>query len=697
MARRGPSTSSEAAYPPVTNDDVGHSSDLGGRYRNTHHTTPSPPSLKRRRTATHSTSDEGALEDDDSNGDDEDSGDETDDLVNDDEDPEDFAPSGGAHMGAAANPIPEKRKALGPAFKDDVHRQAGPKFISTHLSVPKKRTMSEVSVRSVLSNADYEGQYPRKKIDRRLSNRHSGLMAYNHLPSNSFDNDNEQAMVSSGDEVYNNLDKADESDEDESDVEQLEEQFIIEEVQDEIARLPALAFMDDANFGLFDNDLDLFNPAPEDVFGRGDDGSESEVETTPRPKRVAVKSADVLTRRVRFFDEGPEIQWGSGSESSDTASNVFPDLCDEPGFAHHLDTDIDTDIKFLESSDGEGSYWDFGGEEDAWLRVHTESESNGSNDEAASLSGYDTDGETTDEDLPPRITVHKPETVLHRPPPSASKSTPTTPRPFPRNKGSRKGPVLGSFVVDHRKAVAFIDPMTKQLKIKRPVLPRIVPTASQRPSTADSTATNSPHILPQMPYDGDGSAFMSLKGRRYDIMMSGLLDGPLLVGPPEAFFPFTSVQPDGKIETDDDALFSSEDEMDDMDVDITHWLDCGSDEDDNEAEDTEHHHDDDDDLTSGTATDVPDSTPVRRPKSNSITNMMEHFDRGIVNSFRNNQDRYRAVSKFPHDISSVVAPVRSGKTAEELMTPPRKRKNSGAGGSTLRQGLRQRAIAGSLH
>jgi hypothetical protein len=53
---------------------------------------------------------------------------------------------------------------------------------------------------------------------------------------------------------------------------------------------------------------------------------------------------------------------------------------------------------------------------------------------------------------------------------------------------------------------------------------------------------------------------------------------------------------------------------------------------------------------------------------------MSHFDHGVLTSFRNNQDRYQQVSKLPHGMGNMSAPVRRGKTVEDLIAPPRKGK-----------------------
>jgi hypothetical protein len=301
------------------------------------------------------------------------------------------------------------------------------------------------------------------------------------------------------------------------------------------------------------------------------------------------------------------------------------------------------------------------------------------------------DGDTTDDDLPPPPTVRAPKSLLHRRSPSTIHSATATPRPFPRSKRIPKGPVMGSFVIDDKKAMAFIDPRTKQLKIHRARVPFLGATRSGQ-ATPGSSTTNSPQVSTQnLVYDSDTSDLSHLLARPSDVMMSGVFggvpgqryqdgrfvieaNGPMLIGPPEAFYPWNSIKADGTPDDDSDAGFDTEGSFDDDDdCDILTFLDMG------EYDNEEEPELDEEESTSPTATDALENTPTQKGHSRNISEaLMRNFDRGIVSSFRNNQDRYRQVSKLPHDMDSMSAPVRDGRTAEDLMTPPRKRKRSSA-------------------
>jgi hypothetical protein len=303
------------------------------------------------------------------------------------------------------------------------------------------------------------------------------------------------------------------------------------------------------------------------------------------------------------------------------------------------------------------------------------------------------DGDTTDDDLPPPETIRAPSALLHHRTTTANNRIPSTPVSFPRSKRAHRGPVLGSFTHDRRKVLCDTDPTTGKFRIRERVsIPVLNPF---HPNSTESSAGNSPQVpLQGLVYDSDQSDLTHLFTGPSDVMMSGVFggvpgqryqnghfvieaNGPLLIGPPEAFYPFTSFNSDGTPETDDEEEISTEDEFED-DVDIfTAFLDVREDDDEDEEELEE------DDSTSPTVTDVADSTPTH---ARSISQaMIDHFDRGVVNSFRTNLDRHRMISRLPQDKSTVSAPLRTGKTAETVMTPSRKRKSSSTHEKTPRR------------
>lgn len=179
-----------------------------------------------------------------------------------------------------------------------------------------------------------------------------------------------------------------------------------------------------------------------------------------------------------------------------------------------------------------------------------------------------------------------------------------------------------------------------------------------------------------------------------DIMLTGIFGsapgdeyffGTESIGPPEAFYPFVSIGANGTVVDDEEGYDEDEDYEDDLK--ITDFMDFGSDAD---ATDVDQE-DDETDVPATPATSMIamngstpahptplTETPGNRKRTTSDA-MLQHFDRGVVTAFRNNQNRYRDIACLPSDPSiraSVSRPVRSGKSAEAVMTPLRKRSMS---------------------
>lgn len=212
-------------------------------------------------------------------------------------------------------------------------------------------------------------------------------------------------------------------------------------------------------------------------------------------------------------------------------------------------------------------------------------------------------------------------------------------------------------------------------------------------SSTSSTANNSPRAsLAQFNSVSDSEAEGLNNAISADVMLTGIFGSAPgtdyffstdNVGPPEAFFPFVSIGSNGSMEPFDEDDFESEDYEDDLN--IGDFMDFGDDSDNTDMDDD------------GEETDAPttpgasmhnghgsiqetpvEETPSNRKRTTSDV-MLEHFDRGVVTAFRNNQNRYRDVASLPSDPTArnaVSRPVRSGKSADALITPLRKRSKS---------------------
>jgi hypothetical protein len=299
-------------------------------------------------------------------------------------------------------------------------------------------------------------------------------------------------------------------------------------------------------------------------------------------------------------------------------------------------------------------------------------------------------------DALPRTPLQR--TVLNRPS-SAPGSKMPSPQPFRRASMSGLGrrtvipPLRGIFIhEDSRQAIAVTNRNTKTLTFYRPRVP-----VSFRPpfaaySDTTSTANNSPRTSVQQLALSDSELSNEMYSNPFmnaaDVMFPGIfgsadtyLPGGESIGPPEAFYPYVVVGQNGNV-------ISDEDEYDDMDefeddVNIADFMDFGSDMD---ATDVEQ--DDEIEVPDTPATPIlaiPGSTPAQStPMGDTPSNrnrntsdaMLEHFDRAGVSAFRNNQSRFRDIACLPHDPdlrASVSRPIRSGRSAETLMSPLRRR------------------------
>lgn len=241
---------------------------------------------------------------------------------------------------------------------------------------------------------------------------------------------------------------------------------------------------------------------------------------------------------------------------------------------------------------------------------------------------------------------------------------------------------------------------TKALTFYRPRATAVawVPSRGPRSSTT-STANNSPRTSLQHfnHSDSEVSNDIFCNAVPADIMLTGIfgtdpthtfLFGAESIGPPEAFYPFVSIGANGTVVGDEEDLEEDEDYEDDLN--IADFMDFG---DDVDATDVEQE-DDETDVPATPATSMiamtgstpAQPTPLAETPANRRRNasdaMLEHFDRGVVTAFRNNQNRYRDIACLPSDPTiraSVSRPIRSGKSAETVMTPLRKRSTSRRG------------------
>ena len=186
-----------------------------------------------------------------------------------------------------------------------------------------------------------------------------------------------------------------------------------------------------------------------------------------------------------------------------------------------------------------------------------------------------------------------------------------------------------------------------------------------------------------------------------------------MLGPPEAFYPFRSIGSDGQVEDADEEY---DDDDDEEMLNVHDFIDFG------DGSSCGENDDGDEDESSASIVPVP-SDVVRSSLSHLATaqdsssseattkRMLDHFDRGVVTSFRRNQARHKLLLNRPLRgqmaaglSSNSRAAIKGGRlaAANSPLSPKRKRKMSAppgmsghALGSLSGHGLRR--SAGSSH
>ncbi|KAF1959882.1 hypothetical protein CC80DRAFT_312311 [Byssothecium circinans] len=644
------------------------------------------------------------------------------------EEPEAIAPSHGRGKGKG------KRPAIRVEPVDDVDSEDEENDVVTYetglkpskhpvnqlLMANKKRTFSNVSNTSVLFGDDEaESAFPRRKIARKLSNSSfKPLLKYK-------ENANPDMIgtanaIESDDEDYSGVNLVPD---DMDDFEEEEESYIIQEELGQTAPFNSfdmqyndarrLSLDSHASDSIFDMTAPLTQAylegmnLPDHGFGPFFEPEALPSSPVPLAKR---KFSDSSTKRVRFDDE-VQMSDSSSTSSSELNSSLYPDLFLSQdklpaSLTQLMENDYDEDNgDYYDSPASEISFWDYRdpipGPQSAQEAVPEVDETS-----EAGSSGYETDlGDTTDEYESDLESLAQPQTplqnksVLHRPS-SAPGSKVSSPQPFERSSRPRRAipPVRGIFVhEENNKAIAVTNRTTKKLTFYRPRVSVVSWMSSQNLHSSSNSTNNSPRA-PLQQYNASDSELsneMFNNPSTADIMLTGIFGsapnheyffGGDNMGPPEAFYPFVSVGANGTIMDEEGDLDEEEDDYED-DLNLADFMDFG---DDADATDVEQE-DDETDVPATPATSMMaingstpahptplSETPANRKRTESDA-MLQHFDRGVVTAFRNNQNRYRDVACLPSDPTiraSVSKPIRSGKSAEQLMTPLRKRSGS---------------------
>lgn len=311
------------------------------------------------------------------------------------------------------------------------------------------------------------------------------------------------------------------------------------------------------------------------------------------------------------------------------------------------------------------------------------------------------EGETTDEEVLPPKTINRPQALLRlhssssvhspsmpKPASTLARRAPVTPTPAMR----RQGPAMASWVVDPTKPIALIDNTGKTMLIY-PAPRSVRQTATGFVSNLSSSTTTSPRTS----FAGLRSAFEDSEVDRSDLssqeqpnsvfesganlMLSGLLHGGpgmehilggQVLGPPEAFYPFRSINADGLTFGDND--FEDDDDDPEHTLNLQDFIDFGDDSSDNKPEGAT--------TTENSAV----TSPIIESPSNSFASVrgpsqqtsgqrhLQQLDKRVVSSFRRN---HLALLRRPMNINATSG-IKSGRyfAANNPTSPLRKRKAS---------------------
>jgi hypothetical protein len=371
--------------------------------------------------------------------------------------------------------------------------------------------------------------------------------------------------------------------------------------------------------------------------------------------------SSVIRKGVRFSST-------TTTSSSSSDDEAFPDL--------FMDQNDPTIRPLLEAEDE-------GNDSDPFAWAYFGSTKVKDNEEAAEepsspSSGYETDdgGETTDDDLPP-VKHTDPKSCLRSPGVSTRSSTALSKKSF-------RGPTLGNWIADPTKPISIFDSTGKRLLI----LPVRKPSTHNQYGSIGST-NSSTMTSPQTPFASlmdDSEADRSDYSCSQDVgatvmfgstnlMMGGLLHGPSnagmfgnqILGPPEAFYPYMSVGSNGVVL---DTPFGCDDESDEEVFSIHDFIDFGNGDNPSDVED--------EGLTTMEPPSPITATASSPPTSPTADQLITHFDKGIVGSFKRNQTHHRQrLSRDPRiDSPATYGKILKGRSISNGSLSPERRRRS---------------------
>lgn len=377
------------------------------------------------------------------------------------------------------------------------------------------------------------------------------------------------------------------------------------------------------------DDADADNASWAGILSDVDDGNASDFYHDPN----AFASDPIIERHVRF--DVPDSDSDS-TETEDDHADLFPDIFVsqnslDPAFRKEIEHDPD-------ESSGSNSFWDYHGHYEEEEEEDSESEAEEvvrqlSDDENAlakpvpsvasatenftptfeeplELDGYESDGDTTDEeDIPEPVIRKKARRQSNAMSDEASDSEADSPV-----KPERGQPRVGRFNLDRsdKKPIAVLNPLTRKMMIFTPHRRRQLDLSPEQFNFPWAIEEQSPSLL-------SNSANMMLSAMFSSNTFGDFVNAQAM-GPAEAFFPFQSAANDDNSSTS--PSMEDEDEDDEEKLNINDFITFG------EAADDESSGDEGNDDKWGAS--------PKRPTTAS-GEVLSHLNSDTVGAFRRNQ------------------------------------------------------------
>ncbi|GAB1316769.1 hypothetical protein MFIFM68171_06979 [Madurella fahalii] len=467
--------------------------------------------------------------------------------------------------------------------------------------------------------------------------------------------DYDTSLDLSDDDGYSGVeDVSDSDDEDEEHVFAAEEEHIISDASRKRSSDPPRPLTEDD-----DDDADEESEAGDDESVEGDPADDSAswngISSDHDDDILAELSSDVadqtptVERHVRFTGVPDSDSDSTTSETSDSINDFFPDIFVDQSA---LDPSFRREIEDDDDNSSTSSFWDFhNGSQDLLVADSDDSDVTGDGDitpiatprpsqpppqlstpvsaEVQELDGYETDGDTTEEDVPEPIVRKKQMRRMH----TEVSSDSDTERPVRSGRGK---PRVGRFNLDRsdNKPIGVVDPASGKMIIFTPRRMNQLDLSPESLHVDFSTPTACSPLVRNPGFVMMGAMVSSNPFADFMNMQP--------FGPAEAFFPCTSDAMTGD-ESDGSYFMDAVEDEGESKLQLEDFLTFNNDSSDEEELEADCW---DGDLSSPTRPKTAASTASAAADSPTVHPLLSHFDNNsdVVGAFRRNQINQQLIS-----------------------------------------------------